>query len=419
MNGRPGFLELLAFGSCGFILSTAVLSLVRGPGVPPTEGDPVWRLILSVSYLTIVLVLLPYYRDALFVLRRNWFLIVLLLLAFVSSFWSEMPALTLRRSIAVSGATLFGLALALRLSLEDQLRLLSWLFRVIAVLSLACIFLFPSYGVSEPPGYEWRGVFDYKNVLGSVMALSILVEWQLPVHGRFSRALKYCALLLFAVLLFFSGSITPALALAGSFLLIEIYKAATRLRLPLYAIILAAALIVSCAVMIFVANGEAITGAFGRSSDLTGRTEIWTWVISRIAERPILGYGYAGFWIGVSAASAAVDRAMGATIMYSHNGYLEIFLTLGAVGFVFVLAFLATGLRRAYESEHEQSRVGLWPLAFLLFFLLHNFGECTILLQDLQWSICVATVASTDLALFAPEAEPEGELLLEPTEEFA
>ena len=252
------------------------------------------------------------------------------------------------------------------------------------------------------------------------MALSILVEWQLPVHGRFSRALKYGALLLFAVLLFFSGSITPALALAGSFLLIEIYKAATRLRLPLYATILAGVLMVSCAVMIFAANSETITGTFGRSSDLTGRTEIWSWVVSRIAERPILGYGYAGFWIGVSAASAAVDRAMGATIMYSHNGYLEILLTLGAVGFVFVLAFLATGLKRAYDwSEHEQSRVGLWPLAFLLFFLLHNFGECTILLQDLQWSICVATVASTDVALFAPEAEPAGELLLQPTEEFA
>jgi exopolysaccharide production protein ExoQ len=419
VNERLRFPELLVLGGCAFVLSTAVVSLIVGGGSNSAEEGSIWGLIRSVSYLSVLLILLPYYRETLYVLRRNWLLLALLSLAFVSFLWTEMPAVTLRRSIAVSGTTLFGIALAVRLSLEDQLRFLSWLFRIMTVLSLTCIILLPRYCISGFAGHEWQGVFSYKNVFGSIMALSILVEWQLPAKTLLSRTLKQLALLLSAISLFFSGSITPMVALAGSLILIEMYKvAAQRLRVPLYATILAAVLMVSSAIMAFGVNTEAVAGVVGRSSDLTGRTEIWSSVVSSIFERPVLGYGYSGFWDSASA-SISLDHALGATLMYSHNGYLEILLNLGVVGFVLTLAFLGTGMRRAYYwSEDAQSRAGLWPLAFLLFFILHNFGECTIFFQDLQWSICVAVVASTDQVMFAPDPEQEDELLLEPSEEL-
>src|ERR1700731_1382124 len=415
MNGPRRVLEILVLGTCAFILTGAILTLILPPGDTPSEGNPLWRLILSVSYLSVAALLIPYYRETLYVVRRNWFLAALVLLAFVSCLWAEMPALVLRRSVAVCGTTLLGIALAVRLSLEEQLRLLSWLFRIFTVLSLACIFLLPSYGLSsDKAAHEWRGVFGYKNVLGSMMAMSVLVEWQLPANTRFSRTVNRLALLLSAVLLVFSGSITPAVALGGSIVLTEIYKVASqRLRIPLYATVLAILLVVSSGMMMLGVNSDAIARAVGRSSDLTGRTEIWSWTVSFIFERPILGYGYSGFWVGATAASAVVDQAMGTMIMYSHNGYLETLLTLGVVGLVLTLGFLGTAVNRAYNwAECEQSRAGLWPLSFLLFCLLHNLGESTILFQDLQWAICVAIVASTDPALFAPYEEQEDEILL-------
>jgi exopolysaccharide production protein ExoQ len=416
------FLELLVLGGCGFILTQGILSLVLAPGDTRTDGNTVWKLILSVSYLSVAVMLVSYYRETLFVLRRNWFMVALVLLALVSCFWAAMPALVLQRSIAVLGTTLLGIALAVRLSLEGQIRLLSWLLRIIALLSLACVLLLPSYGISdlvESHG-EWRGIFSHKNGLGCVMALSVLVECQLPAHTRFSKVVKRIALLLSAVLLVFSGSLTPMFALVGSLVFIEIYKLATRrFRIPLYAIVLAALLIVASGVTVLLVDTERITGLLGRSSDLTGRTEIWSLVMSYIPERPVLGYGYSGFWNGASPESIAVDRVMGVVIMYSHNGYLEILLTLGAVGFLLTLGFLGTGIRRAfYSSERNRSSMDLWPLAFLFFFLLHNLAECTILWQDLEWAICVATVVGTDPALLAPDAEQEEEFLFVPSEEF-
>jgi O-antigen ligase len=106
-------------------------------------------------------------------------------------------------------------------------------------------------------------------------------------------------------------------------------------------------------------------------------------------------------------------------VMYAHNGYLEVLLNLGIVGFALTLAFLGAGMRRAsYWFDRNPRSVRLWPLAFMLFFLFQNFAECTILLQDLEWAICVAVVASTDRALLAAyEDEDDEELFLEPSEQ--
>lgn len=404
-------------GGCAFILTQALLSLVLNPGDTATEGSPIWKVILSASYLGVAVILMLNYEETLFVVRRNWFLLALVLLALVSCSWAAVPAFVLQRSIAVLGTTLLGIALAVRLSPEGQLRLMSWVFRIIAVLSLACILLLPSYASENNGG--WRGIFGYKNTLGSMMALSVLIEWELPVQTRFSKHLNRLALLLSAVLLVSSDSITSMVALVAAIVSVQIYKFGMRLRVPLYAIVLPTLLVVaSGATMLFV-DSERVTAALGRSSDFTGRAEIWALVASYIPERPILGYGYSAFWSGATSESQTIDHALGTGIMYSHNGYLETLLNLGLVGFLLTLGFLGTGLKRAYDySEHAQSPASLWPLTFLSFFMLYNCGECAIFVQCLQWSMCVAVVASTDPVLFAFHSEREDELLLAPSRAF-
>jgi exopolysaccharide production protein ExoQ len=419
MNGTRRYFELIVMGGCAFILSKALLSFVLAPSETPTEGNPEWRLILTISYFGVAMVLIPWYRETLFVLRRNWSLVVLVLFALLSSLWADMPDLVFRKAIGVFGTTLLGIALAVRFSFQDQLRILSWLFRIIAALSLVCILLLPSYGISKEG--EWQGIFEYKNALGSMMALSILVEWLRPAGGRISKTLKILALLLSAVLLRFSDSITPALAIIAALLLIEIYKfAALRHRIPLYAFSLAIAIVVAAGVMVLTANSDSVAGAVGRSSNLTGRTEIWSAVVSVIPKRPILGYGYSGFWLGASPESIAISQVMRGWVMYSHNGYLEMQLNLGVVGSLLTFAFLGIALKRALSfSKQRQDGIGIWPLAFLFYFILHNLGECTILIQDIEWAVCVSCIAGTDPMLLPSNVQEEDESFPIPMEEPA
>jgi exopolysaccharide production protein ExoQ len=417
MNGSRGgkLTDWLVLGGCAFVLSQAILPRVIPPAVDtPTEGSPLYRIILSVCYLSAAASLVPYFRETLFVFRRNWPLSVLVSVALVSCLWAEAPGLVLQRSIAACGTTLVGIAFAVRLSVEDQLRLISWVLRITAILSLAAVLFFPSFGISNGIGEqgEWRGVFGYKNGLGSMMALAVLVEWLLPTDTLLSKVVNRLALVISAVLLVFSSSVTPLAALVATLLFIELYKVGTRLRIPLYAIVLATLLLLASSVTALLMAGDRVTGPLGRSSDLTGRTDIWTTTMQYIPERPVLGYGYWGFWNEASSESSAVERALGTPIMYSHNGYIEVLLDLGAVGLLLTLIFLWTGIGRTYYfSERNRSKVGLWPLAFLCYFLLRNIGECSILMQGLEWALCVAIVVGTDAVLLAPDVEQGEEFL--------
>jgi exopolysaccharide production protein ExoQ len=418
MNGTRRLVELIVLGGSALVLSGALIALLLETERTGLDGNPAWRLLLAINYAAVALVLLPWYRETLFVLRRNWALVSLLVLAVLSSLWAEMPDLVFRKSIGLIGTTLFGVALAVRLSFQEQLWMLKWLFRIVAVLSLACVVLFPSYGISSEG--EWMGVFEYKNAMGSAMGLSLLVEWQLPAANRLSKVLKIVAMLLYAALLLNSDSVTPTVALVGTLILLNTYKfMALRLRVPLYTVSVIIAILFSVGLSFAVANRDRVVDLLGRSSNLTGRTEIWSLVISFIPQKPILGYGYSGFWLGASPESYVVTRVLGGPIMYSHNGYLETLLTLGVVGLLFVLLFTGTGFKRAlYLSQRRQFGMELWPLTFLLYCILHNLGECTILQQDLEWALCVSCIVGIDPLLLACTAEEEAELPLLPLEEL-
>jgi exopolysaccharide production protein ExoQ len=420
VNSLRKYVELIVLGSCTFVLTQALLALVLAPGDTPEEGNGVWKAILALNYLAVSFILVADYRQALRAVYRNGLLVVLVFLALASCLWAYDSKLVLQRSIGVLGTTLFGIALAVRLSLEQQLRLMSWVFRIIAVLSLACIVLVPKYGISDwPHEGDWRGIFGHKNGLGACMALAVLVEWHLPAETRGAKFLKITTLLLSSVLLVFSNSITSMIAVACALVFIETYKwVRQRLRVPMFAIVSAILLAIVSGLTLIVGGSEVITGALGRSSNLTGRTDIWRAVMSFAMERPVLGYGFSGFWGGAAPESEVLDRRMGFHVMYSHNGYLDIFLTLGAVGILLALLFLWIGIKRAFErSELNRSILDFWPLAFVAFFLLYNAAECTILVQDLQWALLLSTVISTDEALFL-ETEDE-EVLLVPSEEFS
>jgi len=418
MNGTRRLFELIVLAGTALILSGGLLSLVLDTEQNAIDGSPMWRLVLGISYLGVALVLLPWYRETLFVLRRNWSLVLLLVLAVLSSLWAAKPDLVLRKTIALFGTTLFGIALAVRVSFQEQLRMLSWLFRILAVLSLGFVLLFPSYGIS--PEGEWMGVFGYKNALGAAMGLSLLVEWQLPAPSRLAKVLKSLAMLLSVFLLLNSDSVTPGMALLGALVLVNLYKFATlRLRVPLYAFFVVITVLVSAGLSFVFANGDSVLGLIGRSAHLTGRTEIWSLVISFIPQRPILGYGYSAFWMGASPESLVVNRALGGPVQYSHNGYLEMLLTLGAIGFLLTLVLIGAGIKRALDlSKQREFGTELWPLAFLLYFIFHNLGEVTIATQQLEWAMCVSCIAGTDLLLLAYTTE-EPELPLTPVGEPA
>ena len=73
----------------------------------------------------------------------------------------------------------------------------------------------------------------------------------------------------------------------------------------------------------------------GKDPTLTGRTQIWKSVGAEIMKHPILGYGYCAFWRGYQGESANSALTNGWAVTSAHNGFLQTWLTLGAVGLAF------------------------------------------------------------------------------------
>lgn len=398
------WIERTVFGVTAIVLSGAMVRLLSSGNTDLiTAGDRRFEVALLACYGSIFAIGVYHLglnaRVALF----NPALVALLSLACVSCLWAELPGLVLRRSLGIVGTTVFGLVMATTLDFEEQLGVLRRVARVTAALSYIAWPLGLAAGESTViKGYQieisegaWRGIFNHKNDLGQMMALAILMEWHIPAQTRQAKIFKSIWMCAYAGLLVLSHSVTSLVSVGMAILLLFLFKGFRHQYRVIVPLLL---LVTIVGGLVFAMNTATMTGALGRSADLSGRGDLWHWVALMIARRPVLGYGYSGFWKGASAWSTVVEDHIGWSPVYAHDGYLEIILSLGFVGLGLFLWFVGTGLRRAvHVAKCAESTMDLWPLAFLVFFLIHNLAECTILYQNtLEWAVCVATVVGAD-----------------------
>jgi O-antigen ligase len=102
--------------------------------------------------------------------------------------------------------------------------------------------------------------------------------------------------------------------------------------------------------------------------------------MNEIWKRPILGYGYEAFWEGFKGASRGVLESTGWLVPMAHNGYLEVWLGIGLVGLVVFFYLFFRAMRMALSVlRHDRRTAAAWPVAYLLFFALHNLAESALL----------------------------------------
>jgi O-antigen ligase len=87
------------------------------------------------------------------------------------------------------------------------------------------------------------------------------------------------------------------------------------------------------------ADPDLMLDLIGKDPTLTGRTEIWGYVIQDISLKPLLGWGYFAFWIPSNPAAVEIGNAVQWVVPEAHNGLLEMLLHIGMVGTA-IFAFL-------------------------------------------------------------------------------
>jgi exopolysaccharide production protein ExoQ len=386
--------------------------LALGTGQPvqidAKDGSPLDRAIYIGLMVVALLILMrrPIKWSAL--IRSNQALTVLFLYMLLSITWSDVPDVSFKRWVRTLIDALMALVvLTDRAGFAAETKVVGRVTFVSIVLSAIFIKYFRALGTAwDNFGYEmWVGITTHKNELGQLaMTGGIYSVFELIRNWRRRRIVVKVIYLSYLVLILWilkgptnHRSNTAIFGLiVGSALLLWCqlfqHRVANLRRYLLRAATVGGLLLFVGAGLVrsLVAAG---ISASGRDLTLTGRTDLWADLLDIAAETPIFGVGYGSFWIG-NTHNLWERHLWGPT--QGHNGYIDVYLELGAVGLLVLAAVIIRGYLATLDRMTTNFGQGALHFAWLTVIVIHNVTESSYLRGTVDlWFIfllCAITV---------------------------
>jgi len=439
MEGTFAVVALFIFSRAAIFQALPQLSQAEAAGMALSEeaagviSQPNLLWIYISIYCCTVLLMIGRLREAIYYLWQEKFLLLLMTLTALSSLWSLVPYETLAKTIAMIGCSIFGLYFALRYRPALQMHLLGCTFYFIIIASIAIPLLLPEIGKMR--GIHeglWRGAFTHKNMLGTTAALSAICFFLLAANSPYRTLMRWSGFCFSLFLLLMSCSKSSLLSYCIILMFLAFYAAAHK-RYKLVAIALLSVAICAGAFAmqykshiyppILLSNltthakaflsEDRLSAAADRPSictatvskaprsagfdTATDRVDLWQLVVREIGQKPVLGYGLGGFWLGLDGPSGAIWKQEKWHPPHSHNGFLDLWLHLGIIGLIlflmsFCVAFYLSFLRLC-ASEFSPARA--FTPAILAYIFVANVAESDLYSTNyILWILFVASVVS-------------------------
>jgi len=107
----------------------------------------------------------------------------------------------------------------------------------------------------------------------------------------------------------------------------------------------------------------------GRRPDFTDRVYVWETYLS-LVRNPIVGYGFDSFYDSI--------RGLVDEVHSAHNGYLEIYLNLGAIGVALIIGCFLSGIKKAYHFIAVNYEAALLNFSLIIVVALYSWTEATL-----------------------------------------
>ncbi len=297
---------------------------------------------------------------------------------------ADDPELTIRRLGGFVLSLIFCVGCAARMDLDTS----SLFVAGIPVLTLLpdVIAELKSHGLEAlTADGRFGGTYPHPNVAAACLAVPVVIFFWLTVRTRGpARTIFACAGLTTGAFFVLTRSRTSILAVlaALAFSIVIALLRNQRLKLARLAgvLLLAIGLTGLAGLAAYSSPGGLnLLSALHSNRDegdpttLTGRVDLWKTCLEYAYERPLLGFGFGGFWSAKHIESISEEQKW--PINQSHNGYLDEVLNLGFPGSVLHIAVLlgciavCTGRFFRYDTSY-----GI-PAALLVFITVHSFTE--------------------------------------------
>lgn len=297
--------------------------------------------------------------------------------AMVTGFWTYDPGLSLNRSLRVLIVCVFAAYLAERFEPRALLRLIAIAGAVAIVASVFAALALPQYGRTTLIGYEgaWRGATLHKNALGALMAWIFAFSCFAYLTRTIDKRLGVFLLLGSTVLIVMARSATALITCILAVGLIGYFTFTVRLHSRAEkTFVLILGVLGLCLAYVAQTALELFLQALGRSSDFTGRKDVWEIAWEMIQRKPIWGYG-SSFWSIDSPDRAYVWNVLGWAPPHAHDNFLDFWLQLGLPGLILmILVLIIVAIRTVMILLKREAGIELvWPTVVTLIY----FGGLT------------------------------------------
>ena len=326
---------------------------------------------------------------------------LLLAWCLASALWAPQTDIVLRRA-GLEVVVVVSLMLSVEtIGTTRALVLWRWLLAAVLVVNFIAIALIPAArhvaGEIDPALVgNWRGLYGHKNVAGAVCAITAILflfskngwrNWMGIVI-----ALAACFFLVMTHSKTSAGFLCIALA-AGL-----MYRAGWRDSLSRAIVLAIGALLTVILAAVALLDADQLAHALQDPTEFTGRAAIWAAELRYIADHPLLGAGF-GTLTDMRSQSPLHNYVSGSwvtAVSHGHNGYLQVLVTIGGVGFVLaLLALLAAPARRFWTLDLKGDAIKPMLFALFVFAIAHNFMESDFLESDSTvWASLLLVIAA-------------------------
>jgi exopolysaccharide production protein ExoQ len=296
---------------------------------------------------------------------------------------SQLPSRTISSGALLLGTVLLLYYIMSRYTPDQVLELLLILGTATMAASIVFAVALPQYGLDQMGGHAdaWKGIFSAKNYLGNVALFFLTVAVSYRARNSFLQSVRIAEVLFCLTAIAFSRAATAYILTAIYITYLLVAKTLHRFHKKDYLVVCLVLLVALSAVAAVITIWpDALFTLLGKDLTLTGRTGIWTAVIDSIVKRPLLGYGYQAFWLGLEGESYRVILAVSWVLAQAQSGFLDVTLELGLAGLALVLLIFGFAFRDAVvcllrSRDQTQLRAVEWYLAIVILTFLYNLDE--------------------------------------------
>lgn len=384
-----------------FFAGSRYLSLWIDLGAPAptaevyTDGSPLDRAVFVALISAGLVVLAKRRMDWRSTFLSNAWVLAYFAFGVLSILWSDYPFVTAKRLVKAFGNVVMALVV---LTETDAAESCSVLLRRLAFVMIPLSFLFCKYYPDLGRAYHmgepmYTGVTYQKNSLGLLcMVFGIYFSWELlkatlSPRNKGSRLHPTVYLTMGALIIWLLAKSGSATSLAGFILgigmlvvarMLEGNKQPSRIIAAIFvAVILAGALeyLFQISTLVLV--------VLGRKPDLTTRVPMWQGLLASVIH-PLFGVGFESYWLG-SRLRTVWSLADVARLNNAHNGYLETYLSAGAIGLALFIAGIIRGLVKLRRRLFKEYQFGLLLLVYVVVIVIYNWTEATFHGVSLLW----------------------------------